>query len=204
MRILPAIVVFGAAGAGYVYHQEQAGQTAPLSNLLSSGATWVSSVIGEDSDENDEANSDATKPEVDSESAAAIPNSLDLTQIFRFDLTPDQVRQGSSRVKVGPPEGKLRAYRLPLVTGTAPQDISGSLAYFFEGTQTRRITFVGSSADPRPMIEFLRQQFGFQRVSSRNPGIETYSARTNCSGLLRITPTTQPDGRSQIDLSIAR
>lgn len=207
MRILPAIVVFGAAGAGYVYHQEQAGQTAPLSKLVSTGSSWVSAVIGEDSDDDNGsiAVKTASLETTDGEPApdAAVSDELNLSNIIRFDITSEQLRQSSNRISVKP-EGRLRSYRLPLVTGNSPQDLSGSLVYFFEGDVVRRITFLGSTGDSRPLVEYLRRQFGFQRANSRNPHVETYSVRTNFSGLLKISPAETPEARSQIDLSIAR
>lgn len=204
MRILPAMFIFAIGGAAYIYHQEQAGETAPLSKMLSKGATLVESVIGEDSD--DEADSTGESRKADGEQTAADNGSgtVELGDVFRFDITPEQLRQTSKRVNVNSPDGRLRGYRLPLVTGDSPQDISGSLAYYFEGTRARRITFTGSSGDPRLFLEFLSRQFGFNRVNSRNSNVETYSARSEYSGLLKLTPPAQPDGRSQLDLSIAR
>lgn len=195
MRILPAIVVFSAAGAAYLYHQEHKEGRSSLSGLVSSGVEWVSSVSDGLTSENEP---EAT--ELPTEPAEAI----DLADVFRFDVSPQNVGRTWNRVNNNLRDGGLRGYRVPLVTGSEPDDLAGSLTYYFDTSRARRITFAGSTADPARLVEFLSRQFGFQRVGAQNARVATYSARGSCSGALRISSPGKSSDRFQIDLTIAQ
>ena len=92
MRFLPAIVVFGAAGASYVYSHGDFKNISP--------ANWIS-----------DEGSVAEKPPVEIERLAAAPKEeviavvgpevTNFAEVFRFDMTPQTVTQRWSRVSTG-------------------------------------------------------------------------------------------------------
>jgi hypothetical protein len=77
-----------------------------------------------------------------------------IEQIFRFDLTPQWVASRWPRVStVAGSDPDQLGMRVVLVTGTRPDDIAGSLTYYFDRHhQMRRITFTGLTRDPRRLL----------------------------------------------------
>jgi hypothetical protein len=181
MRFLPAIVVFGAAGAGYLYTQEGLVQSM-------SPAGWVS----------DEANNTVSSPEVVERLAAAPQDEVvavpgpaisNFGEVLQFDLTPLAITRKWSRVSTGLSDPRLQGYRVPLMTGTSDSDLVGSLTYYFDGRpKMRRITFLGSTGDPRRLVDFLSRQYGFRRYQTGDARITAYRVRYPYSGLLQILP----------------
>jgi hypothetical protein len=181
MRYLPAIVVFGAAGAGYLYTQEGL-----VKNV--SSADWISR-------EESTAISDPAVVErlanAPPEEVIAVPSPpiAGFGEIFRFDWTPQAVAQKWSRVSTGLSDVRYQGYRVPLVTGTAESDLAGSLTFHFDGKpKLRRITFLGTTADPQRLIDFLSKHYAFRRIQSRDARVTTYRVRYRNSGVLHITP----------------
>jgi len=76
-----------------------------------------------------------------------------IEDIFRFDVTPQWVTSRWPRVSTVAGEPKHLGMRVPLVSGTQPHDIAGSLTYYFnEHHQLQRITFTGLTSDPRRLL----------------------------------------------------
>jgi hypothetical protein len=76
-----------------------------------------------------------------------------IEEIFRFDVTPQWVTSRWPRVSTVAGEPKHLGMRVPLVSGTQPHDIAGSLTYYFnEHHQLQRITFTGLTGDPRRLL----------------------------------------------------
>ena len=182
MRALPAIVMFAAAGAGYVYSHADT-----LKNF--SPASWIS----------DEGSAAAENGPIDVERLAAAPKEevvavpgpqvSNFGDVFRFDMTPQAVTQRWSRVSTGLGDARLQGYRVPLVTGTAESDLAGSLTYFFDGRpKLRRITFLGTTGNPQRLVEFLGKRYGFRQFQSGNARVTTYRSRFRNTGMLKVTP----------------
>jgi hypothetical protein len=99
----------------------------------------------------------------------------DLADVFRFDITPNWVMGQWPRVSTGMSQLQLVGYRVTLVTGTAPEDIAGSLTYYFTPQQRlQRITFYGTTGDARKLVPFLMHQFHFVRHILNDPTIWLY------------------------------
>jgi hypothetical protein len=79
---------------------------------------------------------------------------LPIEQVFRFDLTPQWVASRWPRVStVAGSDPDQLGMRVVLVTGTRPDDIAGSLTYYFDRHhQMQRITFTGLTRDPRRVL----------------------------------------------------
>src|SRR5579872_1804501 len=112
MRFLPAIVVFGAAGASYLYTQEGL-----VKNL--SPSEWIT-------EEGGHGVSAVTEPAVVERLASASkeeviavpgPEITNFSEVFRFDLSPQAITQKWSRVTTGLSDPRYQGYRVPLMTG---------------------------------------------------------------------------------------
>jgi len=76
-----------------------------------------------------------------------------IEQAFRFDLTPQWVASRWPRVSTVLGNPKQLGMRVALVSGTRPDDVAGSLTYYFdEHHQLQRITFTGLTGDPRRLL----------------------------------------------------
>ncbi len=201
MRILPALFVFGAAGAGYIYSHGD------LKNI--SPATWISDegAVAEKPPVEVERLAAAPKEEV---VAVAGPEVTNFGEVFRFDVTPQSVSQRWSRVSTGIGNAQLQGYRVPLVTGNEESDLAGSLTYYFDGhPKLRRITFLGTTGNPRRLVDFLGQHYGFRQIQTGNARATTYQVRYRFSGKLKVTPNDVLDKHLastnyQIELSLER
>ena len=115
---------------------------------------------------------------------------FDLRQLIQFDKTPGWVIQNWERVSTEIWNGDLAGMRVPLISGTNPYDLAGSLSYYFDQQQIlQRIAFHGSTGDPR-YIQSIASQLGLQ------PRV-TYGGTTMVRGeddavtdLLRVRPLT--------------
>ena len=101
----------------------------------------------------------------------------DLDGVFRFDVTPEALYRRWPRVSTGLGQLQLQGYRVPLVTGTAEDDLAGALTYYFNPQlQVQRITFFGSTGNPQKLLTLLGSRFGFARRVLNAPGMLVYEA----------------------------
>jgi len=92
------------------------------------------------------------------------PGWQDLDEVFRFDVTPDWIVSNWPRVSAGLAYLELHGYRVPLVTGTADDDLAGALTYYFNPQQQlQRITFYGTTGNARKVVDLVTSRFGFAR-----------------------------------------
>ena len=202
MRYLPALVVFGGAAASYVYTQEGLVKSVSPANWISDEGS--ATVSGSEAVERLAA---APKEDV---VAVPGPEISNFAEVFRFDLSPQAIAQKWSRVSTGLSDARYQGYRVPLMTGTAESDLAGSLTYYFDGApKLRRITFLGTTANPQRLVDFLSQRYGFRRFQSGNPRITAYRVRYRFTGLLRILPAEVLDKHLastnyQVELSLER
>ncbi|MBL9124539.1 MAG: hypothetical protein JNG90_12970 [Planctomycetaceae bacterium] len=95
-------------------------------------------------------------------------------EVFRFDITPDWVLRRWPRVSTRTSDPGWLGYRVPLYTGTTEHSIAGSLTYYFDPKQQlQRITFVGTTGDPRALTDFLASQH-YAAEATKEPGLQLY------------------------------
>lgn len=136
----------------------------------------------------------------------------DLAEVIQFGASPAWVMQRWPRVTAGLAELDLQGYRVPLVTGTAQDDLAGSLTYYFDRSQrAARIDFQGTTGDPRKLIALVTNQYHFEPQASNDPGLLLYQVKWNGKpqSELRIRPARvvradQPYARYEIDLAMKR
>lgn len=135
-----------------------------------------------------------------------------LAEVFRFDVTPAYIMQHYGRVFTATPEADLRGYRVTLVTGTAEFDLAGSLTYYFDREQkVAIIRFIGSTGDPRQLVNLVTRKFGLEAEATTDPGRHLYRKKQGRSSpsVLEIRPgeviyADDPHVRYALDLTLAR
>ena len=143
---------------------------------------------------------------------ARAPTHNDLAEVFRWDVTTAWVLAHWPRVSAGLSEVEMQGYRVPLVTGTATDDLAGSLTYYFnKRQQVQRITFFGTTGDSRRLVALLATKFGFVRELNDDPSLFLYRVREGRKVLseLRIKPahivrSDEPHTRFDVALLIDR
>jgi hypothetical protein len=184
------------------------------------GGPYLLSTVNKAQDEPD----DPEAPAEEVASAAALPGlrrsaipleglpARHLGEVLRFDVTPAWVLARWGRVFTCTPEQDLRGYRVSVVTGTRSGDIAGSLTYLFDHDQrAARIDFVGTTGDPRALVQLATQQHGLERVAATDPGVQVFRRESDgrMNSELRIEPLQvvqagDPLARYRVELSLAR
>ena len=136
----------------------------------------------------------------------------DLAEVLRFDVSPQWVMQRWPRVSASASttEPTLQGYRVPVVTGTRPDDIAGSLTYYFTTNQhVRRLAFQGTTGDPRRLVELVTTKYELRPQPPAQPGELLYQVRWNNeprSEMLikpdRVFRADAPYGRYEVTLEI--
>jgi uncharacterized protein DUF6690 len=135
-----------------------------------------------------------------------------LGDVLQFEGTPAWVMARWPRVTAGLAELDLQGYRVPLVTGTAQDDLAGSLTYYFDKNQRIEfINFHGTTGDPRKLIALVTSRYSFLRQPTQDPGLYLYQVKWNGKPLseLRVRPARvvradQPHARYEVDLAMKR
>ncbi len=90
-----------------------------------------------------------------------------LSEVVRFDVSPSWVPQRFPRVSMVAADPRLDAMRVPLVTGTNPNDLAGTLTYYFDRhKRLQRITVHALSGDPSRFIAELQHTYQLQQQPS--------------------------------------
>ncbi len=99
-------------------------------------------------------------------------------EVFRFDVSPTWIVSRWARVTTIAMPPDMQGYRVPLVTGPTEADLAGSLTYYFNGKQqVQRITFIGTTGNPGPLVKLVTQRFKFGPAASSMPGVDIYQIR---------------------------
>ncbi len=137
----------------------------------------------------------------------------DLAEVLRFDVTPDWIVSQWPRVSAGLAHLSLQGYRVPLVTGTAQDDLAGALTYYFNPRQRlQRITFYGTTGNSRKLVALVTTRFGFARRLVNDASVFLYElpdSRGRARSFLWIRPTrvvraSEPHRRFKVAFVIER
>jgi hypothetical protein len=116
-----------------------------------------------------------------------------LERVLRFDVTTQWVLGTWKRVSTSLSDLDLQGYRVALVTGTAENDLAGSLTYYFNPKQrVQRIIFLGHTGDARRLVHFLATQHAFTRQLTPDPSLYLYQVieRGKVMSEMRIKPAS--------------
>ncbi len=137
---------------------------------------------------------------------------VDLAEVIQFDGSPSWVMSRWPRVIAGLAEVDLQGYRVPLVTGTAQDDLAGSLTYYFDKNQRiARISFHGTTGDPRKIIQLVTSRYSFLPTRTDDPALSLYQVQWNGKATselrirtARVLRADQPHSRYEVDLAMKR
>ena len=118
-----------------------------------------------------------------------------LAEFLRFDVSPAWIKFRWPRVSTFPAEDNLTGMRVAVVSGPRPQDIHGSLTYYFDRQQrVQRIGFRGWTGDAVELVHLV-QQMGFARQKSNGAALFIKSSWGRIKGALRLDhpPVTRRD-----------
>ena len=103
----------------------------------------------------------ATPQGVASVALTAAP--VGIEEAFRFDVKPSWVVSRFVSVSTVAGDARQLGMRVALVSGTRPDDVAGSLTYYFDDHhQAQRITFTGQTADARRLLAATVGSYGLQ------------------------------------------
>jgi hypothetical protein len=113
----------------------------------------------------------------------------DLREVLRFDIVPGWLPQRFSRVTTVTSNVQMDGLRVPLITGTQPKDIAGSLTYYFDASKAlKRINLHGLTGDPTQLATLMVQFY--QLKPEQSLGGELFTSRWNnrVTSVLQIAP----------------
>lgn len=113
----------------------------------------------------------------------------DLREVLRFDIAPHWLPQRFSRVSTVLSNVQMDGLRVPLITGTRPTDLAGTLTYYFDANQSlRRINLHGLTGDPSQLAALMVQYYGLQPEQSLGGQLFTTRWNNRIANLLQIAP----------------
>ena len=101
-----------------------------------------------------------------------------LQEVFRFDISKEWVYHRWTRKSTALSELGLFGIRVPLVTGTQPHDLAGSLTYFFGNDgRVHRISFRGRTGNTTQIVMLVARRHGLQQQPSAIVGEQLFQVR---------------------------
>ncbi|MGI8979601.1 MAG: DUF6690 family protein [Pirellulaceae bacterium] len=134
----------------------------------------------------------------------------DIPEAFRFDVSPQWITARWPRVTTVLAETDLQGLRVPLVTGPRPDDLAGSLTYYFDKRhEVKRIAFQGNTGDERRLVAFLTQYYGLKPVPTLGAGLYMTKLHGKPLSTLHLTwppvvAMDKPTNRCEIVLELNR
>lgn len=173
----------GAVGAPYLVSTGVEKLTSPESDSAQASLAPAMGAISPDTA------AEAASLPAAGQAAPTVP----MEEVFRLDHTTGWVLAHWPRVSAGLAELDMQGYRVPLVSGGQPDDLAGSLTYYFNKRQrVQRITFFGSTGDARRLVALVALRLGFVREIAADPSLFLYRVRENRKVIseLRIKPSS--------------
>ena len=116
------------------------------------------------------------------------PRVHDLRDVLRFDITPDWVARHFTRVSTVLADMQLDGLRVPLVTGTDPQDLAGSVTYYFDHSgRMQRVSLHGFTGDCSRLVDTMQRYYHMAPEPTLDAGVYTVRWNGQPTGLLKVT-----------------
>ena len=134
----------------------------------------------------------------------------DIPDAFRFDVSPEWITARWPRVTTVLAETDLQGLRVPLVTGSRPDDLAGVLTYYFDKKHVvQRISFQGNTGDERRLVAFLTQYYTMKPVPTLGAGLYMTQVHGKPLSTLHLTwppvvAKDKPTNRCEIVLELNR
>jgi hypothetical protein len=173
-------------------------------------STPAATVAAKDGAPSSNATPNGAAPAATAQRASDLTDVAEMAEVFRLDVTPVWVMNRWTRVSTQLAGLNEHGYRVPLVTGSREDDLAGALTYYFTAEhRLRRITFSGTTGDPKRLIGMLNSQFQFERKITADAGSFTYASKDSSSvpSTLQIRPVrvvraNAPHARYNIELEM--
>jgi hypothetical protein len=212
-KVLLPVVLATAAGTPYLVLEDDwsAGAKQQISSMFSSDAeSEGSSDAAQLGTTSGEFRSEfgfgarAEMPRSDIDPLLGGPPVAHLGEVLRFDISPAWVTSRWPRVTTTLSETGMEGLRVPLVTGIQPDDLAGSLTYYFDhGQQVQRLTFEGYTGDDRRLLSLITQYYGLKAEPTLHAGMYVSRWNGTPSSVLRISRApivTHASPRSQLQV----
>lgn len=124
------------------------------------------------------------------------PLPVALEEAFHMDLTPQWVTSRWPRVSTVLGEPEQLGMRVALVSGTQPDDVAGSLTYYFDQHhKLQRITFFGLTGDERRLMATLVRTYQLKSAPTTDVArwIAGDAANPTSSVVVRHLPIVRAD-----------
>ncbi len=113
----------------------------------------------------------------------------DLREVLRFDIAPGWLPQRFARVSTVTSNVQMDGLRVPLITGTQPKDIAGTLTYFFDASHAlKRINLHGLTGDPTQLANLMVQYYQLKPEQSLGGQLFTTRWNNRITSVLQIAP----------------
>jgi hypothetical protein len=117
--------------------------------------------------------------------------------VIRFDMTPQMITRHWGRVSTSLADLHLEGMRVTLVTGPQTHDLAGSLTYYYNNKQQlRRISFHGTTGDPRPLIELCENVYHMKEQPNLGAGLYMMKWNKQPVSALRIRHASVINGNA--------
>jgi len=116
---------------------------------------------------------------------------VSLAEILRFDITPEWVMARFPRVSTLLSELNLDGLRTPLITGSTPGDLAGTLTYYFDRyKRLKRVSIHATVGDPTRYIMELRQAYQMSQEPSLGGSLYVIKWNGVPTCVLHISPAS--------------
>ena len=185
-KLLLGLLIVGAVAGPYLYF-EKGWRT----SLAQQAGSWIPGKQQTDQPTDFSPSPLTGDPAEATRRAMYEPAMHDIYAVFRFDRSVPWVMANWKRVSIFDSEQQLRGMRVPLVTGTQPDDLVGALTYYFdEDEKLQRITFHGTTKDDRKIVQLLTNRFHLKHESTY--GKDVYASKWHGEPLSVLQVTAPP------------
>ncbi|WP_425614054.1 DUF6690 family protein [Anatilimnocola sp. NA78] len=135
---------------------------------------------------------------------------VSIEEALRLDISPVWVTSRWSRVSTVLGETDQMGMRVALVSGVQPQDVAGSLTYYFDKHhQLQRVTFTGMTGDESRIITHLMNKFSLRPVPTVAAGLYQAPAGPGKTSMaqvnhLPVVRSAAPNARCELVVDLHR
>jgi hypothetical protein len=116
---------------------------------------------------------------------------MSLADVLRFDISPDWVISRFPRVSTLLSDTQLDGMRAPLITGSSPSDLAGTVTYYFDRyKQLKRLTVHATVGDPTRFVAELQRSYQMSQEPSLGGSLYAIKWNGSPTSLLHVSPAS--------------
>ncbi len=117
------------------------------------------------------------------------PVSHQLRDTLRFEISPQWITSQFNRVSMVLADVNLDGMRVPLVTGTQPTDLAGTLTYYFDRYQRlQRLSLHAGTGDPSRIVAELQQLYELKQEPALGGGLYLITWNGQPTSVMHVAP----------------